>query len=174
MMREPATARLGPSRPAQPAVRVDEPERTSWLLCRAATILVALPVEHVVEIMRMLPLEPFAGAPIYVRGLSIIRGAPAPVVDVGVILGGKITRSARLVAVRGPARIVALAVDEVIGLTAIAADALGRLPPLLQEVAADAISAIGARDVELLVFLRAGRLVPEDLFARLDAEGAAS
>jgi hypothetical protein len=40
--------------------------RQSWLLCRAASTLCALPVEQVLEVMRVLPLEPFAAAPRYV------------------------------------------------------------------------------------------------------------
>jgi len=170
----PMLSRTGLNRSAPSAVRADETGRTAWLLCRAGRLRIALPIETVVEIMRMLPLEPVTGAPKYVNGLSVIRGAPVPVVDVGLLVAGEITRPARLVAIRTGGRITALAVDEVIGINAIAEDAFGRLPPLLQEAASDTISAIGAVDSELLICLQAGRLVPEDLLARLDAEGAAS
>jgi purine-binding chemotaxis protein CheW len=131
-------------------------------------MLCALPIEHAIEIMRALPVEQLAGAPPYVRGLSIIRGAPTPIVDVGLVVGGALTHAARLVAVRAAQRTIALAVDEVIGITAIAADDLGQLPPLLSDAATDTVAAIAARDGELLVFLRTGRLVPDDVFARLD------
>jgi purine-binding chemotaxis protein CheW len=145
---------------------------TSWLVCRAGALRCALPVQQVVEIMRFMPLKQVAGAPPYVRGVSIIRGMPVPVVDMGLIAGGAPTRGARLVAVRVAARIVALAVDEVIGIAAFAAGALHQLPPLLHDAAADTIAALGAADAELVFFLRTGRLVPEDLFAHLDADGA--
>jgi light-regulated signal transduction histidine kinase (bacteriophytochrome) len=46
-----------------------------------------------------------------VCGLSIIRGTPAPVVDIGLLLGEQPTRADRLVAIRVGKRIVALAVD---------------------------------------------------------------
>jgi chemotaxis signal transduction protein len=69
---------------------------------------------------------------------------------------------------------VALAVDEVIGIMPIAADAAESLPPLLQGTASETISAIGALDSELLLFLRLSRIVPEDVLARLDAEPAQS
>lgn len=174
MTREATAGRPGRTRSASRANGADAAARRSWLLCRTGTILSALPIEHVIEIMRMLPLEQLAGAPRYVRGVSIIRGAPVPVVDVGLIIGGEIVPSTRLVAIRAARRTIALAVDEVIGITGIAADAFGRLPPLLQQAAADTVSAIGALDSELLVFLRTGRLVPEDVLAKLDAEGATS
>jgi len=146
----------------------------TWLLCRAGTVLCALPTEHVIEIMRMLPVEQIAGAPDYVCGISIVRGAPVPVVDVGLIVGGRRAPFTRLVAIRVATRTVALAVDAVVGIARIALDALGRLPPLLGEAAADTVGDIGARDAELLVFLRAGRLVPEDVLALVDTEGATS
>jgi len=45
--------------PAMPATANAE-AATSWLLCRSGTMLCALPIEQVLEIMRVLPLEPFA------------------------------------------------------------------------------------------------------------------
>ncbi len=149
-----------------------QPARTSWLVCRIGALRCALPIQQVVEIMRVMPLKQVAGTPPYVQGVSIIRGAPVPVVDMSLIADGTPTRGARLVAVRVAARIVALAVDEVIGIAAFAAEALCQLPPLLHEAAADTIAALGAVDAELVFFLRTSRLVPEDLFASLDADGA--
>ena len=46
-------------------------------------MLAALPLEHVVETMRPLPVEPLGDAPRFILGLSIVRGEPIPVVDVG-------------------------------------------------------------------------------------------
>jgi purine-binding chemotaxis protein CheW len=139
----------------------------SWLLCRAGTMLCALPVEQVVEIMRMLPLEPFAAAPRYVLGLGIIRGAPVPVVDIGLIVGSAATQAARLVTVKAAGRTIALAMQAVIGITEIGAAASDQLPPLLADAAADTIAAVGARDSGLLIFLRASRMVPEQVFDAL-------
>lgn len=148
--------------------------RSSWLLCRIGTALGALQVEHVVEIMRMLPIERIAGAPCYVLGLSIIRGVPAPVVDVGRLIGGAPSHAAQLVTVKAAARKIALAVDEAIGIVRIAADTFGELPPLLQDAATETISGLATLDSELVVFLRTSRLVPEGVLARLDADGARS
>jgi len=175
MTREVTPAsRPGQNRSAPGGNSADAATRASWLLCRAGTILSALPIEHVIEIMRVLPLERLAGTPRCVIGVSVIRGAPVPVVDVGLIIGGAITPSTRLIAIRAATRTIALAVDEVIGITGIAADAFGQLPPLLRDAATDTIAAIGALDSELIIFLRAALLVPEDVLARLDADGAAS
>src|ERR1700733_14675484 len=94
------------------------------LLFRVRARLCALPLAHVVETMRPLPVEAMAGAPRCVRGLAIIRGAPIPVVDVAELLGeGSVqtdtgTRSqpaARFVAVKVADRGIALAVDGVLG-----------------------------------------------------------
>src|ERR1700730_3622060 len=158
---------FGPNRLPPPATDVPDGDGASFLLCRAGTILCALPTEHVTEIMRPLPLERLAGAPDYVRGLSIVRGAPVPVVDVGLIVGGRPTQCLRLVAVRAASRAIALAVDAVLGITAIDADALAEMPLLLAEAAGDTIGAIGARDADFLVLLRTGRLLPEDLLPPL-------
>lgn len=140
-----------------------------FLLCRAGSILCALPVAHVTEIMRMLPLEQIADAPEYVLGLSVVRGVPVPVVDVGVIVCGKKSPPTRLVAIKAEKRAIALAVDAVLSLIPIGADALGELPPLLQDGGAEAIAGVGARDSELLLTLRTGRLIPDDVLARLNA-----
>lgn len=124
--------------------------------------------------MRMLPIEAVAGAPDYVHGLSIVRGVPVPVVNAGMVMGHEASEPTRLIALKAAARIIALAVDEVIGITPIAADAFGELPPLLRDAATDAIAAIGARDRDLLVFLRAGRLVPDGVLAHLNEAEAPS
>jgi hypothetical protein len=74
MMPEAITARFAGVPSAAPPTALDHGKRSSWLLCRAGNLLCALPIEHVIEIMRPLPVEQIAGAPHYVRGLSIIRG----------------------------------------------------------------------------------------------------
>lgn len=152
----------------------DDAEPTSWLLCRVGTVLCALPIEQVIEIMRPFAIEPVAGAPQYVLGVSIIRGVPVAVVDLGRIAGDRATRSERLIAVTAATRTIALAVDAVLGIQTVTADAFGQLPPVLRDVATDAISAMGARDTELIVFLRTARIVPDDVLARLVAEDVAS
>jgi purine-binding chemotaxis protein CheW len=70
--------------------------------------------------------------------------------------------AARFVTVRTSDRTVALAVDAVVGIRGLPAGTLGELPPLLRDAGSDAVAAIGTLDAELLLVLRAARLVPGD------------
>jgi purine-binding chemotaxis protein CheW len=134
--------------------------------------LCALPLDSVVETMRPLPIEPIADAPRSVLGLSIVRGAAVPVVDIAALLGDPQPSPQRLVTLNTGTRIVALVADAVLGVRSIAPDALAALPPLLKEAAGEIVAAVGTLDDELLFFLHAARLVPEDALATL--EGAAA
>jgi purine-binding chemotaxis protein CheW len=169
-----ATTAVAPKRSRTAATTDQEARRPSWLLCRAGTLLCAVPLEHVIEILRVLPIEAVAGAPPYVRGLCIIRGAAVPVVDTGLLVGDQATQSERLVTIRTGSRTIALAVETVAGIWAIGAEALKEAPPLLRAAAHEAIAAIGTLDAELLFLLRAARIVPQELLDRLDADGASS
>jgi purine-binding chemotaxis protein CheW len=146
------------------------------LLFRAGAHLCALPVVHVVETMRPLPVKAIAGAvaalggtPSWVRGLAVIRGVPVPVIDVGSLLqdgppplqahASPVRPAARFVTLRVAGRPVALAVDCVVGVRALARDALRDLPPLLRDAGAEVIASIGRLDTELLLVLRGARLL---------------
>ncbi|HZL19784.1 MAG TPA: chemotaxis protein CheW [Polyangia bacterium] len=144
------------------------------LLCRVRSWFCALPVAHVEETMRPLPVGPLAAAPAFVTGLSIIRGRPTPVVDTGALLGARDeAHPRRLVVLRLGERRVALAVEEVLGVRALSGATLHRLPPLLSEAGRDAVSAIGALDDALLLALDAGRLVPQAVWDAVAVGGAA-
>ena len=158
--------------PLQPAA--GDAGQTAWLLCRAGTVLCALPLAQVVEVMRLLPIEMVAGAVPPVRGLCIIRGAPVPVVDAGSLLGESTMRAERLVAIRVGARRVALAVTSVLGIRWIEAQALHRLPPLLRDAASETIAAIGTLDAQLMFFLNAARIVPPALLEGAEPAGGAA
>ena len=56
-------------------------ERIPVLVVMVGARACAIPLDHVAETMRPLPIEPVAGTPGFVRGVSVIRGAPTPVVD---------------------------------------------------------------------------------------------
>ena len=144
------------------------------LLCRIGALRCALPITRVRETMRPLPVEPVSGTPPYVRGLAIIRGMAVPVLDAALLLGAQATPVARFITMGTGQRTVALAVEEVIGVRTIADDEFQDLPPLLRDAGGETISAIGTLDAGLLVLLRAGRLVPDGLWAGLDAARAAS
>jgi purine-binding chemotaxis protein CheW len=144
----------------------------SFLLVRAGARVCAVPVAAVIETMRPLPVAPVAGAPAFVRGVAIVRGEPVPVVELGTFLGAEAGATpARFVTVRAGARAVALAVEAVVGVAALDARDAPRMP-LLADACAGAIEALRARDGELVVVLRATRLVPDDVLRGLDAQGA--
>jgi len=151
---------------------VATPEARFSLLCRSGSVLCALPLEHVVEVMRPLPIDALPGAPDFVAGMSIVRGAPLPVLVVGRLFGAAEKRPERLVVARVGERRVGLAVDAIVGIRALDVDRLQRLPPLLRDAPGEAVSEIGALDGELLVVLEAARIVPQEVFAAVEMEAA--
>ncbi len=169
------TATAAQPRRRQSAAPADDGDcRTSWLVSRAHTHLCAIPLEHVIEIMRPLPMQAVAGAPGYVRGLCIIRGSAVPVVDTGLLVGDHASEAGRLVSVRAGGRTIALATEAVLGIHTIDAETFKELPPLLQEAAGETVAAMGILDAELLFLLRTTRIVPADLLDRLAGDGASS
>ena len=142
------------------------------LLLRARARRCALPIEDVVETLRPLPLTEVPAAPPYLRGLSVIRGAPVPVLDLGALLGDPPSEAAtRFVVLRLGERRAALAVEEVLGLREISAREQHELPPLLQD-AGELISRVAARDSELFAVLATARLVPDSVWRTLPASNA--
>lgn len=140
------------------AENVTAPESPAWLECACAGRLFALPLTHVVEMMRPQPVVPVSGAPSFVLGLSIIRGAAVPVISASLLLGAPGGAATRFVTIQVGGRHAALAVGNVLGLRA-AAPHIAALPPLLDGVASDVLSSIAARDIEFLFFLDLARLV---------------
>jgi purine-binding chemotaxis protein CheW len=143
-------------------------DSVSALLVRAASHCCALNLSYVIEILRPLPLEQLTGAPEIVSGLSIIRGNPVPVLDLAGLFGPSASSPARLVLVRSGTGQIALAVDQVLGISQFSASSLNRLPPLLQNASAGSVEKIGILDSELLFILNTTHLVPEDFLASLE------
>jgi purine-binding chemotaxis protein CheW len=143
------------------------------LFVRAGAHMCALALSNIAEIMRPLPIEPLAGAPQVVRGLSIIRGGPVPVVDLGGLLGSQVQGpSTRFVVIRAGKRLVALSVDAVLGIRELASAQIGAMPPLLRDAHAERVEAIGALDAELFLVLNAAHLVPDEVWQSLAGEEA--
>jgi purine-binding chemotaxis protein CheW len=147
---------------------------TSWLLCRAGARLCALPLENVIETMRLLPIEPVSAAPRSVLGLCPIRGAPVPVVDLQALLAEPEAPLRRMVTLKLGSGTVALAVESVLGVRSIGADESSRLPPLLREAAGDIVTAIGMLDSEFLLFLNSARMAPPSLLDGVGPDEAVS
>ncbi|MGA8613662.1 MAG: chemotaxis protein CheW [Xanthobacteraceae bacterium] len=134
--------------------------REFWLLCRAGSHCFALPMPHVIEIMRMLPIKSLVGAPPQVRGLCIIRGTPVPVIDAGLLFDEQGSSCERLVTVRTGERTIAFATGAVLAVEKIRGQALEELPPLLNNIGS--LEAITALDEELVFLLRIARIIPDD------------
>ncbi len=133
------------------------------LALRTRRYACAMPLAHIVEVMRPLPVEPLAGAPAGVAGLAIIRGRATPVVDLAALLDDGATASggsARFVTLRIGARSIALLVEAVLSVRALARVQFEELPPLWQGAHPPAVAALGALDRELFLVLEAARLLP--------------
>lgn len=148
----------------------------AMLVTRIGGVACAIPIEHVVETMRPLPVEPLGRSEdpslAAIEGTAMIRGAPVPVIDARRLLGVASQHAGRFVVVRAAGRRIALAVDHVIEVTRLEADVISRLPSLLGGANRDCISAIGARDAALLVVLDVTRVLADDGWRALERAGA--
>lgn len=140
-----------------------------YLVCRSGTCLCALPIEQVLETMRPLPTSALSAMPPFMMGATIVRGAVVPVLNLAQLVGGTEKGGpTRFVTLSLGARTVALAVEHVLGVRTLNAQAVDDIPLLLQAVDTGSIAAITILDAELLLFLRSARLVPDSLWAALD------
>ena len=87
--------------------------------------------------------------------------------NVGSLLDGEPSRPSRYVVVRDGERRVALAVDEVLGIRDVPAEALHDLSPLLAAARSELVDTLGVVDAEPLLFLRDMRLVPDSVWQAL-------
>ncbi|HEX6277726.1 MAG TPA: chemotaxis protein CheW [Polyangiaceae bacterium] len=136
---------------------------TPYLVLRLGSELAALPLAHVRETLRPLRLEPLAGAPDFVMGVAVIRGAPVPVVDLARLVLSAEREAERLVIVELGERRVALAVEGVVGVRSLTAIERAPLPPLFTKGDRNAVESLGLLDSALLLVLETGRLMPAEL-----------
>lgn len=145
------------------------------LIVRLQSCVCAVPLTHVIEMMRPLPVEPISGVPSFVRGVAIIRGIPTPVVDLGAILGAPGEQAGRFVTLRVGGKQMALSVNAVLGVRDLnAIMTIRELPPLLQRASNDVVETIGTLDKQVLMILRAGWELPDDVWQALTAQEAVS
>ncbi|MDR7276250.1 chemotaxis protein CheW [Catenuloplanes atrovinosus] len=115
------------------------------LIFRVGTMLCALPLGEVVELMRPLPIQPLAGSPHYVRGVSVVRGTAVPVLDLGRLLGDFDTAAERFISTKAGG---VLAIGAVVGVRDVRPEP-GRETPSMGGV----VAAVGVLDAEPLMFL---------------------
>ena len=145
------------------------------LVVMVGTRACAVPLHHVAETMRPLPIQPVAGTPDFVRGVSVIRGTPTPVVDLKALLENSENSPnyGRFVSLKLEERRVVIGVDSVVGLKHLDSAQLGELPPLLRDVNTGLIESFGTRDAELLLVLRTAHIIPDEVWASLEETEAA-
>jgi purine-binding chemotaxis protein CheW len=139
------------------------------LVCRVGLTLCALPLAHIGETMRPLPVETIQGAPDFVLGVAIIRGTVTPVIACAALLGGDDQTASRFVTIDVADRRVALAVDAVVGVRRVTSELASDMPPLLRDANPDVVSRIEVLDSELLLMLQDALVVPESSWASLEA-----
>jgi purine-binding chemotaxis protein CheW len=137
---------------------MDAAAQVTVLVFTVSDISCALPAEHVVETMRMLPIVPVDNMPAFTRGVALIRGASVPVIDLALLLGRPAAAPSRLITVQAGGRTAALAVDDVRGLSRLDRERFEERPSVLSEGATPFVRALAATDQALHLVLDAARL----------------
>ncbi|WP_203820947.1 chemotaxis protein CheW [Paractinoplanes ferrugineus] len=140
------------------------------LVFRAGPLLCALRLEEVIETMRPLETQPLAGTPPFVLGISVLRGVPTPVIDVGRLLRGDQGEAERYVAVRTERGAVALATGEIIGIRSVDTTT-GAHPALLGGRSSRLVAGVGTVGAEPLLLLQSMRAVPDDVWEAAASAG---
>jgi purine-binding chemotaxis protein CheW len=154
-----------PGQTASLAERAD----TSALVFHAGSMLCALRLDDVIETMRPLGTRPLAGTPAFVRGVSIVRGLPTPVVDVARLLGGERAELCRFIAVRTERGPVVFATGAVLGIR-ITGPAEGSGHSGLLGAAGRLVAGVGTLDGEPVLLLQSMRVVPDEVWAAAAGE----
>lgn len=139
------------------------------LLVQVQSLCCALPLSVVIEQMRPLPVVRLSEQPAFVLGVSIIRGIPTPVVNLGFLVDdGVLAPASRFVTVRTNGGPAALAVSAVHGLRSLPALQRDDLPTFLQQVEHTTITALATHDAKLLAVLDATRIVPAEVWQSME------
>jgi purine-binding chemotaxis protein CheW len=159
------------------------------LVFRAGTLLCALPLGEVIETMRPLETRPLAGTAAFVRGISVLRGVPTPVIDVARLLTGAASESGpnaesgaggrlggtgrieRYVAVGTEHGPVALATGTVLGIRDTEAGPAEAHPALLGG-SHRLVAGVGTFGAEPLLLLQSMRAVPDEVWEAAAAADA--
>ncbi len=137
---------------------------TMALVFQAGPLYCALPLDEVVETLRPLDTRPLAGTPPSVRGLTILRGAPAPVIDVTRLLTGTSGEIERYIAVRAGRGPIACATGPVLGVREIEVQPPEGPAAIFTGVSKALIAGVGSIGSDPLLLLRGIRTVPDEVW----------
>lgn len=139
------------------------------LVIQAGDCICAFHLADVIETMRPLPVSPLPDTPAFLRGISIIRGVPTPVIDLGVLIdSSSASESERFVCVRSNDRTVSLLVSRVFGVRTVDVNDWSGLPGLIDRLMPECVQTLGTLDNQLLLMLRAAKLLPPELWKQLE------
>jgi purine-binding chemotaxis protein CheW len=136
----------------------------SVLVVAAGSRRCALPLDGVDEVLRPLATQALPGSFAALRGLSVIRGAALPVIDLAALLDGDLGRPERFVVVDCGQRRAALAVESVPGLRLVRREAAPGLSSLFEEARGGLVAGVSVTDQDLLWILNLPRLIPDGLW----------
>lgn len=143
----------------------------SYLLVRVGTWICALPVQLVVETMRPQPILPVSSDLPFVRGVSRVRGALLPVLDLALLLGVPVFEPARrFITVRSDTQKLCLMTGEVVRVTALDEELLQETPQLLRAALPAQVERLGTLDGAAVATLSTARLLPEEAWRSLASE----
>ncbi|SNY40667.1 chemotaxis protein CheW [Paractinoplanes atraurantiacus] len=157
-----------------PVLSEDEGTGVPALVFRAGPLLCALRLDEVIETMRPLETRPLAGTPAFVRGISVLRGVPTPVIDVSRLLGGGSAEPERYIAVSTDRGAVAFGTGPVLGVRNVEAVPSGGHPALLGGGNSRLVAGVGTLGTEPLLLLQSMRAVPDDVWEAAAAAGVAT
>ncbi len=143
------------------------------LVIELAGCICAIPLSHVIETMRPLPVVPISSTLPFVRGMAVIRGIPTPVLDLGKLVGTPDEPARRFVTLRLGQRQVVLSVREVLGIIEMDPTTMMDMPSLLVGSSDNVIEAVGACDTQALVVLRSGWQLPDEVWHAMAAQETA-
>lgn len=160
----------------QASAHSDEGAGVVALIFRAGPLLCALNLDEVVETMRPIETRALAGTPSFVRGITVLRGVPTPVIDVSRLLGGGAgaQEPERYLAVRTERGAVALATGEILGIRNVEAESTGGHPALLGGRSTRLVAGVGILGTEPLLLLQSMRAVPDEVWEAAAAAAAPS
>jgi purine-binding chemotaxis protein CheW len=128
-----------------------------------------MPLAHVIEIMRPLPIDPIARAPSFMLGVAIVRGHATPVIDCGAFVQEHgLPAHTRWAAVRCGDRVAVLAFEAILGVRELPARG-DDLPPLLSGAPSELLSGLALLDRSLLLVLHGSRLVPDEVWQTFES-----